>query len=53
MIFGLKLHKRLHFLAMQGSLVIRGFKIRGPLTERIYRELQGPAACTGFLRLVG
>ncbi len=42
MICGLKLHKRYHFLAIQGSLVIRGFKICGPLTERIYRELRGP-----------
>jgi hypothetical protein len=39
---GTKFDKKRSFLAIQCSLAIRGFNIRGILAERIYRELRGP-----------
>jgi hypothetical protein len=47
--FALKLHKKWNLLAIQCSLIIHGFKIRGTFTEHVYRELHGPPV---FLTMV-
>ncbi len=43
MIFSLKITQKVALFSYKCSVVVRGFKIRDTLTERIYRKLQGPA----------
>ena len=49
--FWLKNNTLSDFFATQCSLIIRGFSIRGTLTERIYRELRGPPVLGSYCAL--